>query len=367
MPTAPTPPSTPATAPAPQPLATDPQRTRAALVGCGGISKAWLDALVTFDDVEIVALVDLALPAAEARRSDYPQLQNAAVGTDLAAVIEEHRPDLVFDCTVPAAHDAVAATALGAGCDLLAEKPMASSVAAAVKLRDLATEKGRVYAVIQNRRFFPGMRRFCAVAQDGTLGQLTELHADFAIGAHFGGFRDTMDHPLIIDMAIHHFDAARAITGEDPVAVYAHGFNPHGSWYEGDPAAYVIFEFTNGVRFNYRGSWCAEGLNTSWNARWKATGTKGSAGWDGETALMGQVLKDPENGEGFTRELTDLDLTDLPAMPRVEHAAMIRHYLDARAAGEPPETAAADNIKTLAMVYAAVESSESGRRVEIAV
>lgn len=55
--------------------------------------------------------------------------------------------------------------------------------------------------------------------------------------AHFGGFRDKMPSPLILDMAIHHFDLARYMSGADPVAVYAKEFNPAGSWYKGDVSA----------------------------------------------------------------------------------------------------------------------------------
>ena len=62
--------------------------------------------------------------------------------------------------------------------------------------------------------------------QAGTLGPLTTLHSDFYIGAHFGGFREQMRHVLLLDMAIHTFDAARLLSGADPVAVYCQEWNP---------------------------------------------------------------------------------------------------------------------------------------------
>ena len=76
-----------------------------------------------------------------------------------------------------------------------------------------ATRAGRVHAVVQNRRYVEGVRRIREIIADGTLGELTALHADFFIGAHFGGFRDAMEHPLLLDMAIHTFDAARFMSG----------------------------------------------------------------------------------------------------------------------------------------------------------
>ena len=40
-----------------------------------------------------------------------------------------------------------------------------------------------------------------------------------------------MDSPLILDMAIHHVDQARCMTGADALAVTCHEFNPAWSWY----------------------------------------------------------------------------------------------------------------------------------------
>lgn len=344
-----------------------PAPARAVLVGCGGISKAWFDALTQWDDVAVVGLVDLDVDAAAARRAGYPALADAACGDNLAAMIAALAPDVVFDCTVPAAHDGVAQTALEAGCDLLAEKPMASSVAAAKRLRDLANARGLNYAVVQNRRYVAGLRHLAGLTGHPDLGPLTTLDAEFAIGAHFGGFRDAMDHVLLIDMAIHTFDAARCISGCDPVAVYCHGFNPKGSWYAGHPAAVCIFEMTEGVVFTYRGSWCAEGVNTSWESRWRATGTRGSVTWDGHDRFAGQTLEDQARDESFMRPLCDFEVGVVPALDHEGHAGVIRAFLDARQNGTTPETAAADNVKSLAMVYAAVESSETKRRVEITV
>jgi len=58
----------------------------------------------------------------------------------------------------------------------------------------------------------------------------------------------------------------------------------------------AIFEMSNGVVFNYRGRWCAEGLNTPWECTWRAVGEKGTALWDGGTLpnifLDNRVIRD---------------------------------------------------------------------------
>ena len=78
--------------------------------------------------------------------------------------------------------------------------------------------------------------------QSGAVGPLTTVNCDFYIGAHFGGFRDRMEHVLLLDMAIHTFDQARFIMGADPVSVYCNEWNPAGSWYDHDASAIAIFE-----------------------------------------------------------------------------------------------------------------------------
>src|SRR5699024_12107270 len=89
-------------------------------------------------------------------------------------------------------------------------------------------------------------------------------------------FREAMAHSLIVDIAIHTFNQARYMIASDPVSVYCHAYNPPWSWYDGQASAICIFEMQNGVTFTYNGSWCAKGLNTSWESEWRVTGSKGS-------------------------------------------------------------------------------------------
>ena len=44
---------------------------------------------------------------------------------------------------------------------------------------------------------------------------------------------------------------------------------------------------------------------------------------------------------------------------------MIEEFVRCVRTGETPETVCTDNIKSLAMVFAAIESAETGKRVEV--
>ncbi|MBP0583318.1 Gfo/Idh/MocA family oxidoreductase [Labrys sp. LIt4] len=337
------------------------------LCGCGAMAKGWLKAVADTpalkDCLTVVGLVDLDRTVAETLSREF-DLGGVAIGTDLDAVLSEAKPDILFDIVVPEARRTVVATGLAHGCHVLSEKPMAVSLAEARELLGLAEIAGKLHAVVQNRRYIAGIRRIRRMIEDGALGRLTGLHCDFFLGPHFGGFREQMDHVLLLDMAIHTFDAARFISGKDPLAVYCQEHNPPGSWYRHGAAANAIFELSDDVVFTYRGSWCAEGSPTSWESAWRITGTIGTLLWDGFDRFEANIVT---GTDGFFREVTPIGVP----MPANEadihgHASVIGRFLAAIRTGDRPETDGSDNIKSLAMVFGAIDSARHGKRVTIA-
>ncbi|WP_156408055.1 Gfo/Idh/MocA family oxidoreductase [Ensifer sp. Root127] len=342
-------------------------RHRAVLCGCGAMAKGWLKALTESDflrgKVEVVGLVDLDQTTAQALAAEF-KLHDIIIGTDLPAVLRQSRADLLFDVVVPAARRAVVAAGLAHGCHVLSEKPMAATLDDARELRRLAVDASRIHAIVQNRRFIDGVRRIRRLIQSGSLGELTALHCDFFLGPHFGGFREQMDNVLLLDMAIHTFDAARFMSGKDPLAVYCHEYNPQGSWYRHGAAANAIFEFSDNVAFTYRGSWCAQGANTSWESAWRITGSKGTLIWDGGERFEANVVS---GHEGFLRAVEPITVPE--AEDRADthgHASVIERFICAIDTGTVPETDGSDNIKSLAMVFGAIDSARDGKRVTIA-
>lgn len=353
------------------------------LTGCGGIAGAWLSYLRTRDDVRVVGLCDLDPARAAACNGKFAL--SAACGSDLAAMIDRLHPDVVVDATVPEAHVEVACLALAHGCHVLAEKPMAADLAGAKRINAAAKAAGRIHAVMQNRRYLTQMVRF-REAIANRIGTPTELHADFFLGPHFGGFREAMDHVLLLDMAIHTFDQARFLTGLDPVAVNAIDWNPAGSWFRHGASALVCVEMTGGLRFTYRGSWCADGAWTTWEARWRAQGTAGTVLWDGvgildeshlgarapgaappRTGSVAVHAVRPWQAGKFQSEQLPVEEAPPQAPLALEaHAGCIDEMLNAIRTGGRPQTAGDDNIKSLAMVHAAIRSAElDGARVAI--
>ena len=322
------------------------------------MSTNFLQAALDTGAVEIVGLCDPELARAEERRAALG-LDGATVGPDLDALLTQLRPDALFDIVVPAARHAVATTALRHGCHVLTEKPMAETLHQARDLIRTAEEADRIHAVIQNRRYHPGVRRITRLLRSGAIGDVTQIHCDFFLGPHFGGFREEMRHVLLLDMAIHTFDVGRLFAGSAPLRVWCREWNPHNSWYAHGAAALAVFEMADGATFTYRGSWCAEGLRTSWESGWRIVGSVGTLLWDGEDGITAEAVTPAR--DGLFAQCRPVPIPALDPADRVGgHRGVIEDFVDAVRTGRPPETAGPENIKSLAMVLGAIRSAETG-------
>lgn len=328
---------------------------RALLVGAGGMGRAWGRNLK--EEELLAGWVDVR-PGAAADASRELDVQ-IPCGSNLEEMIEVVRPDFVVDVTPPEVHHDVTLLALSRGLPVLGEKPMAATMEQARAMVAASERAGKLYMVSQSRRYDAGLAAFRTLIRE-RIGALGILDADFRIGAHFGGFRDEMDHVLLLDMAIHTFDEARFLSGADPVSVYAEEFNPAWSWYRGNACANCLFEMSNGLRFTYRGAWCAEGLPTSWDGDWRAVGASGTAIWDHNGTPYAEIVA---GSEGFMRPV---ERHEAPK-PSIDSGikGSLKEFVRALETGETPQGECHDNLKSLAMVFAAIESAQTGQRVKV--
>lgn len=319
---------------------------RVVVVGAGAMGKAWIDTVARRPDLEIVGLVDILADAARAaaleRGLDVPSF--GSVG-DALAVLDV---DLIVNVTIPQAHLEVSAAALRAGVPVLSEKPVTPTVAEALLLSAVSASTGTLMATSQSRRHSRGIRAFRDALV--SLGGAEQLDVRFFQNPRFGGFRDEMPSPLLVDMAIHQFDQARYLLSSEPVSVFCEEFSPSWSWYRGAAAAEAIFRFADGRRFSYSGSWCADGLTTSWNGDWRGSAPGGSAAWDGETDVVVQPREGSAQAVALAGGAEGLD-------------AALAEFVAALDGGPEPSGEISRNIGSLAMVEAAVASAAAGAPV----
>ena len=123
---------------------------------------------------------------------------------------------------------------------------------------------------------------------------------------------------------------------------------------------------SGGIRFTFRGSWCSEGLRTSWDSSWRIIGTKGTIIWDGIEDIRGEYVTKP-NGRMFYETQPFVPTEEPDPRETRGHLSVMAQFLREVTEGLPAETRSADNIHSLAMVLGAIESANRGQRVPIVV
>jgi predicted dehydrogenase len=327
---------------------------RVALIGAGSMGRNWLRLLSDDSSVELVGIVDLDLVTAQEAAASVDRA-DLVVARSLDVLIASTRVEAVVNVTVPGAHHVINLEALALGLAVLCEKPVVPTVAQALDLAAAAQVSGRLLMTSQSRRYYRTLDEFKLAV--GGLGRIGLLSCEFHTGPHFGGFRDEMDHPLLLDMAIHAFDCARFVLGSQPVSVYCDEFNPSWSWYDGDAATVTVFEMSDGTRFVYTGSWCNQGQPTSWNGAWTARGARGAASWDGSSSPSVDITAPTPEAAGAVSG------SESSTRPE-EIAGALQEFVSALRSGRTPYGDIHSNVWSLAMVESAVASAESRARVQ---
>jgi predicted dehydrogenase len=321
---------------------------RVILVGAGPWGCRWLRDMNASAEVEAVGLVEVNLENAQTALREEG-LTGIPIAKTVTELLETVAAEAVVNATVPAAHHAVTTEALLAGLPVLSEKPIAPTVAEGLSLAAAAELTGQLFMVSQSYRYRRRIRQFKnTVAGLGEVGIVT---TQFFKAPRIGGWRDAMAHPLLVDMAIHAFDAFRYLVDDEPVSVLCEEFNPPWSWYEGDAGATASFLTASGSRFVYTGTWCSPGLETSWQGDWRVSASRGSATWNG--------LDEPIYEADV--ELSPDDPGEIPE----EIAGALAEFVHALRTGTVPLGLGRWNISSLAMVEAAIRSSELGTRIDI--
>jgi predicted dehydrogenase len=307
--------------------------------------------------VELAAIVD---PDPEARRyveatPGYGVLEDA---------LEAIACDAVLVASPPGTHHIVAKAALEAGKHVLCEKPLATNLQDAFDLVETADKAERVLMVSQNYRYNAPFRAVQRLLMDGELGELASIKISCRRDTRTlfapDDFRYSMRHPYVLDMCIHHFDLIRAATGRDVRGVYARSWRVPDSPFVHHPAVAAVLDLDDGVPVIYEGDWATHEPETSWNGEWEIVGETGRVLWSGskEDRGTGEVVLERWGQEPGLVEQRDLEF--------VEREATLQALRAAIESAEMPETAAADNVRSLAAVLGCVTSIESGEPVEVA-
>jgi predicted dehydrogenase len=333
-------------------------------VGLGGFGRNWAQEMIPqVSEVEVVATADVA----EASRQAAIEAGIADPKTCFATAeqaIEAGDPDAVLVTASLVGHVPAVRAALKAGKHVMVEKPFAPTVAEARELVDLAESSGLVLAVSQNYRFFPAVRAVQQLVRSGDLGQLHAVELDFRRFSGSDGRRGPhhfLDEPLLVDMSIHHFDLFRTVLGQDATQITCKTWDPEWSLFSGPSEGVALIDFEDGVTASYRGSWVSHGTPTAWAGEWRMDFTDASVEW----TSRGDGRDGWKSDEVWIRRGDRRRRVELPTVSRTDRAGSLTEFTRAVLEGREPENSGRDNLSSLALTYAAVESAASGRTVKV--
>lgn len=195
---------------------------RVALLGCGRIARAvHLPILTHLPGVEVVGLAE-ADP--ERRAEARPLAPRAVIAARFEELLRRPEVDAVVICLPPALHADAAVAALAEGKHVYLEKPIATNLDDAGRVVAASRNCTATSMVGFNFRFSPLYRAARREIQSGALGPLVGVRSVFAASSRplpSWKQRRRTGGGALLDLASHHIDLVRFLTGREIGAVSA--------------------------------------------------------------------------------------------------------------------------------------------------
>ncbi|MYD11901.1 MAG: Gfo/Idh/MocA family oxidoreductase [Chloroflexi bacterium] len=212
------------------------RRKRYAIVGTGSRAGMFIDAIAqTYaEHAELVGLSDLSHT-----RMNWHSAQLRARGLtpapayhadDFERMLAETQPDTVIVTTVDSWHHHYIVRALDAGCDVISEKPLTTTLDRFQAIDAARRRSGKSLRVTFNYRYAPAYARFRQLIAEGTVGKPLLVDFSWLLDTSHGAdyFRrwhreKANSGGLLVHKATHHFDLVNWWIDSLPAQVFAFG------------------------------------------------------------------------------------------------------------------------------------------------
>ncbi len=165
---------------------------------------------------------------------------------------------------------------------------------------------------------------------------------------------------MLLEMAVHHFDALHHVLGSEPRSTAGQTWRPPWTRYQGDTVVSCRFDFADGTRVAYHGSLESPGRRTPWPGLWRVECEEGALHLADMGGGYGVYLsRAPDTSERIAPLATDGQPEGSSLLGTLHALTMA---LDER---RRPQSDARDNLKTLAMACGVARSSRDGRTVDL--
>ncbi len=333
------------------PHPTSPERLPIGVIGCGGIAQSHLAACRN-GGFFVAALCDRSLAKAEARRAEF--FPAASVTNNYRELLA--RSDLaVIDITThPEKRPQLIEEALRAGKHVLSQKPFVLELAEGARLAALAETLGLKLAVNQNGRWAPHFSYMREAVRAGLVGEVSTV--DFTVHWDHHWILDTpfnsVEHLIFQDFAIHWFDMAATFCAHArPLSVYAAARRSSSQRARPPLLAHAVVDYPTGQ------------ASFAFNADCPF-------GQEDRTAVIGSLGTVRSAGLGLDKQQVTLSTREGVASPDLVGSwfpdgfqGAMGELLCAIEEDREPLHSARDNLRTLSLCFAAVESARRGAPV----
>jgi len=149
-----------------------------AFVGCGFVADFYFEALAAESNLQLIGVLDQD----SARAEKFGAFYRVPVYPTMAALLADHRVDIVVNLTNPSSHYAVTAAALHAGKHVYSEKPFTLSMVQAYELDNLAKSKGLQIVSAPCTLFGEAAQTIQSLLQKSAIGKVRLVYAEMDDG-----------------------------------------------------------------------------------------------------------------------------------------------------------------------------------------
>ena len=323
-------------------------------VGLGDFGRRWLRIVNTHDEWQYAALATRNESVRSECGSEVGTGPEALFSTINDAVAVGIDADAALVTTPHFRHRADVSVLLESRKHVLVEKPLAGTWEDCLAIRDAARAAEGKLMVGENYRFGEGARTAHELVRSGAIGTPELLSLDYFVGHTFpdGDWRNEYIYPLLIENATHQFDLVRYVTGTEPESVYCNAFPSARTPHWARPSVAAQFTMSNGFHFQFSASWSYSEMQTPWEGVWRLYGSDRALSWT-------QDRIETHNG-------SKTEVIEVPSKPS-DHtlAATLTVFTRALNEARTPVPDIEDNVRTVAVVFGALRSSETGLPVSI--
>ncbi len=330
-----------------------------------GIGMAHAAAAAASDKCLLCAVADLDENRRNSFAEEYPEVHVFATLEEMLAAEEL---DAVSICLPTGMHAEYAIKALEAGCHILVEKPLDTTLEKALALVEAAEKSDKKCAVVFQNRYNYGLDPLYEGFANGTLGKpllgnfAVKWYRDDAYYAANGGWRGTWDMDgggSLMNQSIHTVDLMLCLMGK-PKSITSH-YAVYGHDIESEDTSVSILEFESGALATFTSTTCAyPGICTEISLTCEC----GSAALDGDKLTMFKT-RDPErDAELLARySVGNRKAQKLCRGRKFGHKRVIDDFCAAILENKPVTVSAREGMMPLRVILGAYESAKSGKTV----